>query len=85
MHDHLIKYLGYIKNTGAPIMRTEFFDEDWAPVGTAVRAQLEEAGLVDQEPGAIALSIKGEDLLSSKVPPVDTDRQPANLRGNMEL
>lgn len=46
MHEHLQKYVEYIKNTGHDPLPVAYFDEDWEPIGPKVRAHMEEAKLI---------------------------------------
>jgi len=53
----LQRYVDYLRNVGTPILATAYFDDDWDPIGPKVREQLEQAGLVEQSHGGIALVI----------------------------
>lgn len=55
MAEHLQKYLDYIRNTKRVPLKTEWFDEDWDPVGPMVRSQLVEAGLITVESDGIRI------------------------------
>jgi hypothetical protein len=49
------KYLGYIKRVGRPCL-IEWFDDDWAPVGYQIRAEMEALGLIKQHNNIITIA-----------------------------
>jgi hypothetical protein len=51
----LEKYVEYIRNTGRTPLPVEMFDEDWEPIGPALRRQLVAAQLVDESDGALTI------------------------------
>jgi predicted ThiF/HesA family dinucleotide-utilizing enzyme len=55
MSEHLQKYVQYIKNTAHVPLRTDWFDDDWEPVGPMVREQLVKANLITVSDDGIRL------------------------------
>lgn len=64
MADRLKRYCEYIRNTGPRALPTEYFDDDWSPIGPHLRAELERAGLVkeDASQAVVYLTEKGKEL-----------------------
>ena len=51
------KYVDYIRKTGGN-PSIEWFDEDWEPIGSTIRARLKEQGIISEQKGKIILHIK---------------------------
>lgn len=54
-NDRFKKYLQYIKNTGGN-PTVEVFDEDWEPIGPALRRDMKAAGLIAENDGKITIT-----------------------------
>lgn len=54
---HLQQYVDYIRNTGQVPLDEIVFDEDWEPIGPAVRKEMHKLGLIEQYGGALALEL----------------------------
>lgn len=52
---HLQDYVAYIRNTGQAMLKTDDFDDDWSPVGPAIRASLLHAGVTLEDGGVMIL------------------------------
>ena len=55
MSDHLQKYVQYIKNTGRVPLKTEWFDDDWDPIGPTLRRDMQAARLITVSEDGIRL------------------------------
>ena len=53
--DPMGKYIDYIRNTGRVPLATAQFDDDWSPIGPAVRAKLARDGVIEETGGALRL------------------------------
>lgn len=55
MTDHT-PYLDYIRNTGRDPLPIQVFDEDWAPIGSIVRAEMVAKGLIVEADGGLRIA-----------------------------
>jgi hypothetical protein len=53
----------YIRNTAQRPLEVVDFDEDNSPVGPMLREQMQKAGLITQDAGALSLTDAGKALL----------------------
>lgn len=59
----LIQYYEYIRNPGQSALACAAFDDDWDPVGPALRQELAKAGYITETEGKIALTQRGQALV----------------------
>lgn len=63
MSMNLTIYADYIRNTGRVPLSCDDFDDDWAPIGHLIRADLLSAGLVTESDDGLTLTAMGRKLL----------------------
>ncbi|WP_316978029.1 hypothetical protein [Shumkonia mesophila] len=64
MQERLKQYIRYIINTGRDPLPTEFFDDDWEPIGPGLRAHLVTEGAISVSDDGIHLTDIGRKAVS---------------------
>ena len=65
MSEYLKRYAQYIVNTAHDPLSNEMFDDDWEPIGPALRSDLVKAGWITQSDDGVRLTDVGREAAAS--------------------
>jgi len=66
VHEHLVQFMDYLRNTGKEFLPVSVFDDDWEPIGSQVRKDLKFLGMTDEHYDMMSLTNVAHDILEAR-------------------